>query len=419
MAATAPASSTRALREVLGVSAFRRLWCALTLSSLGDWLSVLALTSLASTITAGRGFAVQNFAVGGVLILKIMPALVLGPLAGAVADRFDRRRTMIVADLLRFGFFVSIPLVKQLDWLLAATFLSECVSLFWNPAKEATVPNLVPRERLESANQLSLFTTYGSAPVAAGLFAVFALISNALAAIVPFFASNPVDLALYVNAVTFLVSAITIVFLREIPKHAPRLDSDAPHVAVMRSVVEGWRFVGGTRMVRGLAVGMLGAFAAGGAVIGLARVYVNALGGGDVAYGAIFAAVFLGLALGMFVGPRTLSALSRRRLFGLAITGAGVTLALVAVIPNLEIVILLSVFLGGLAGVAWVTGYTLIGLEVEDRVRGRTFAFIQSLAKVDLLLVLAAAPFAAGAIGTHPLEVTPGAVIHLDGTNVV
>ena len=76
----------------------------------------------------------------GVFILRIAPAVVLGPLAGVVADRLDRRHTMIVGDLLRFVLFVSIPVVGSLWWMYVAIVLIECISLFWNPAKDATVP---------------------------------------------------------------------------------------------------------------------------------------------------------------------------------------------------------------------------------------------------------------------------------------
>ncbi|GAA2116156.1 dTMP kinase [Actinomadura alba] len=397
-------------RGVLSIRSFRRLWIALSLSSLGDWLSILALTALASAITTGSGYQAQSYAVGGVLIVKMLPAVVLGPLAGAFADRFDRRMTMVIADVLRFALFVSIPLVGRLDWLFIATFLIECVTLFWIPAKEATVPNLVPKDRLERANQLSLLTTYGSAPVAAALFSVLALVSRAF-----FEQSQQADLALYINAVTFLISAITIFTLRDIPSRG------AQHVSVpsvLKQIGEGWRFAGSTPLVRGLIIGIVGAFAAGGAVIGIAKVYVEALKGGDAAYGAVFGAVFLGMAFGMFLGPRMLRDLSRRRLFGLAIVGAGLTLVLIALIPNLVVVVFLTTLLGACAGVGWVTGYTLIGLEVEDDLRGRTFAFLQSLVRVVLLLVLAVVPLVAGVIGAHRLDIAE-VTYRFDGTNAV
>jgi len=74
---------------VLSIRPFRRLWVALSLSSLGDWLSLLAITALATEL-AGHGATAQSAAVGGVWLASLLPALILGPLAGAVADRFDR-----------------------------------------------------------------------------------------------------------------------------------------------------------------------------------------------------------------------------------------------------------------------------------------------------------------------------------------
>ncbi|GAA4605481.1 hypothetical protein GCM10023195_19070 [Actinoallomurus liliacearum] len=392
---------------VLSIKPFRRLWIALSLSSFGDWLSILALTALAGSLTKGSA---QNYAIGGVLVIKLLPALIFGPLAGAVADRFDRRTTMVIADILRFSLFLSIPIVGRLDWLFVATFLVEIVTLFWIPAKEATVPNLVPKDRLEKANQISLISTYGSAPVAAGTFSVLALISGVI------FKTHQqqADLALYINAVTFLVSALTIFSLREIP----RQDGKVSVPSVLKQIVDGWRFVGSTPMVRGLTVGIIGAFAAGGAVIGVAKVYVKALGGGDAAYGVVFGMVFVGMAVGMFLAPRILKDFSRRRLFGLAIIGSGVALALIAIIQNLVIVCLLTALLGAGAGIAWVIGYTLVGLEVEDSLRGRTWAFLQSLVRVVLLLTVAAVPFIAVGVGEYRIKVADG-VYRFAGPNVV
>ena len=99
-------------------------------------------------------------------------------------------------------------------------FLASCASLFWTPAKDAVVPNLVPPDRLEQANQLSLFTTYGTAPIA-GLLGLLALLSTALRSISHYFATNQVDLALYFNAATFVVSAMTIFMLRRSGSAAP------------------------------------------------------------------------------------------------------------------------------------------------------------------------------------------------------
>jgi dTMP kinase len=399
--ATYGQSSEAQARSVLGIPAFRRLWVALSLSSLGDWLGLLAVTALAKELAADD-YAKANFAIAGVFIVRLLPAVFIGPLAGVIADRLDRRRVMVIGDVLRGGLFVTIPLFPNYLWLYTATILIECITLFWSPAKEASVPNIVPRSRLEGANQLSLLATYGTAPIAAGLFAILALISGSLASTISFFATNPLDLALYLNAISFFFGAYTVWRLR-VPLKSEE-ESRAAQTGFFASLADGWKFIGTTPHIRALIIGMLGAFAAGGAVIGLARTYVGDLGGGDAAYGVLFGAVFLGLAAGMGLGPRLLRGFSRRRLFGLALTVAGVCLAILAVVANLPIAVFTVIVLGFHAGLSWVSGFTMLGLEVRDEVRGRTFAFVQSLIRVTLVVVLALAPVMAAAIGVHSLQ---------------
>jgi dTMP kinase len=97
----------------------------------------------------------------------------------------------------------------------------------------------------------------------------------------------------------------------------------------------------------------------------------------------------------MFLGLRILRGFSRRRLFGLSIAFAAIPLALIGLIPNLVVVTILVVVLGACAGVAYVTGYTIVGSEVDDQTRGRTFAFLQSAIRVILFTVIVVAQFIA------------------------
>jgi dTMP kinase len=407
---------------VLSIRPFRRLWIALSLSSLGDWLSLLALSILASDLGGKSGL----YAVSGVWLTSLLPALLFGPLAGAIADRYDRRTIMIVGDVIRAVLYLSIPLnltlgfADKLIWLYVAQFLASCASLFWTPAKDASVPNLVPPAKLEQANQLSLFTTYGTAPIAGLLFAALSLISRGLGSVShgsfsQYFSTNPVDLALYFNVLTFVVSAVTVVTL-QIPRHRSVGEDGAaaPEPSVARSIWEGWRFVGTNQIVRGIVIGMTGAFAAGGVVVGLGPSYVkNTLHGGGAGWGVVFSAIFLGLAVGMFLGLRILRGFSRRRLFGLSITFAALPLALIALIPNLVITAVLVLVLGACAGIAYVTGYTVVGLEVDDDTRGRTFAFLQSGIRVILFAVIAIAPTLAAALSQLVHAATGGQTLRI------
>jgi dTMP kinase len=370
-------------------------------SSLGDWLGLLATTALASQLSGGS-YATANFAIAGVFIARLLPAVFLGPIAGVIADRFDRRRLMVSVDILRGALYISIPIVHTYFWLYAAMILVECLTLFWSPAKEASVPNLVPREKLENANQVSLLAAYGTAPIAAILFSLLTLVSGAIAAVSPLLPRNSVDIALYINAASFFFAAWTIRGLKEIPKGAAAKKETDENVG--KSLIYGWKSVSQSKVIRGLIIGMIGAFSAAGAVIGLARTFVGDLGGGDAAYGVLFGAVFTGLAIGIAFGPKVFAQFSRRRLFGASLATAGVFLVLLAAISNLTLSIFIVIILGAFSGITWVTGFTMLGMEVHDEVRGRIFAFVQSLIRITLVAVLAIAPIIAATIGEHRYE---------------
>ena len=360
---------------VLSIKPFRALWIALSLSSLGDWLSILALTTLASNLAHGSN--AQNSAVGGVWIATLLPALLLGPIAGALADRLDRRMTMIVGDVVRGLLFLSIPLFPNLTWIFVAKFLGGVASQFWNPAAAASVPNLVPRDKLERANQLSQLMTYGTAPLAAGIYAVLSLVSQVLSHVVPVFRTNNVDLALYFNGASYFVSAITVYFLRQLGGRHASGGISVP--STVKAIWEGWRFIKNTPVVRGLVVGMLGAFSAAGVIVGLGYPYITkTLHGGPAGWGLVFAAIFVGMAIGMGWGTRPFGDFSRRRLFGLSLTVSAIPLALIGLVPNLIFVVFMVIALGVISGIAYPTGFTLVGLEVDDDTRGRVFAFFLS-----------------------------------------
>jgi len=392
-----PTSTLRASENVLRIPAFRRLWNAMSFSSFGDWLGLLATTALAQQL-AGGDYATANFAIAGVFIARLLPSVILGPLAGVIADRFDRKRVMVIGDILRAALFISIPIVGTYLWLYIATVLVECVTLFWSPAKEATVPNLVPKNKLENANQMSLFAAYGSAPVAAIIFSLLSISATAVGAALGLENYTAVDLALYLNALSFFVSAITIARL-EIPKDHIHLNRKTP--SLTDSLLDGAKFIFKTKLIRGLIIGMIGAFLAAGAVIGLARTFVGDLNAGDAAYGILFGAVFTGLAGGIALGPKVFSQFSRRRLFGASLTVAGSMLIVLSLLQNLVLAILVVVVIGLFAGVSWVSGFTMLGIEVSDGMRGRTFAFVQALVRISLVAVLAISPLIAAAIGEH------------------
>ncbi|MGH3900451.1 MAG: MFS transporter, partial [Pseudonocardiaceae bacterium] len=201
-------STAHRVRGVLAIPAFRRLWGVTALTATAEWLSLLALTALATQLTSG--YQAQSFALGGVVATKLLPAMLLGPLAGALADKLDRRHVMVVCDVLRAGLFLSIPLVGELAWLFVATFLIEVCAMFWIPAKDASIPNLLRRpDQVETANQLALIMTYGVAVLVAS--GVFTLLSK-LGPVLELFpgAEGSAYLALTINGVAYALCALVV-----------------------------------------------------------------------------------------------------------------------------------------------------------------------------------------------------------------
>ena len=117
---------------------------------------------------------------------------------------------------------------------------------------------------------------------------------------------------------------------------------------------------------------------------------------------------------GIALGPKVFAQFSRRRLFGASLAIAGALLIVLALLQNLVLAIFVVIILGAFSGISWVTGFTMVGMEVNDEMRGRVFAFIQSLIRVSLVAVLAIAPLAAAAIGEHVFKIG-GATLTYNG----
>ncbi|GAA4909063.1 dTMP kinase [Stackebrandtia albiflava] len=393
------------LKAILRIRPFRRLWTVLGLTATGDWLGLLAATLFAASQFDNP--TAQGAAFSSVIIMRLLPSLVLGPIAGVFADRFDRRITMAVCDFLRFALYLSMPLVavwvgggiRAATWIVIAQFMIEAVSMMWMPAKEAAVPNLLPKSRLESANQLSLLTTYGIAPVvASGVMSILesVAVSEWLAGFGDW--AQPSAIGLYINALAWLTASVTVFFF--IPEISIRRGADAVNKGesqgMIRQFTEGWRYVGRNHTIRGLVFGIMGAFGGAGVVIGTGPFYAGSLGGGGATFTVLFATIFIGLGIGLVVGPIAVRDLSRRRWFGMSIVLAGIGLLLNAIAPLLWIAVLGTLIVGTGAGMAFLAGITLLGREVDDAVRGRIFAFINTGARVVLMGSVAGAGVVAG-----------------------
>ena len=392
------------------------MWAAITFSSLGDWLGLLANTALAQQLTHQQSVATQGAAISGVILVRLAPDLLFGAFAAALADKMDRRKLVVAGELAAGILYASIAIGYNLLWLYIAQFLIEAAGLFTQPAKQVIWVAIVPKKLLATANQVSLMSVYGTVPVAAGIFALLSAANRLInqsqsqshstvnAAIV---------IALLLNTLTFLVSATTVFLSRRyIPVVPAEREQEQGIFSLLR---EGVAFVRTNALIRGLYVGIIGAFAAGGLTVGVAQLWVATLSAGTAGYSIMFGAVFTGLAGGMLIGPRILPGYTRSRVFGLAIGSAGVALLVMSVIRDFILATGLATLVGMCAGMAWIIGYTLIGQEVEDRLRGRIFAFVLSSVRIMLLLTIAVGPVVAGLLGSHSIKVGETARLRFSG----
>lgn len=404
------------MRTVLAIRPYRRLLASCYLCSVGDWLGFLALSGLASRLL--HGYFAQNFAFAGVVLTNLLPGLVFAPIGGVLADRFDRRTVMILTDLARCALFVSIPFVGTVWWLFGANFLVGCMAMLWVPAKDAGVPNLMRGPgQIETANQVGLVVTYGAAVLTGA--GCYALITGVVSTLRLQLSTMQITSVL-VLCTGLCYAASALVIATRIPELSGRSGRHEPGTGAgfFRLLRGGMRVASGTPLIRGLLLGMVGAFAAAGAVIGTARQYAHSLLAGESALGMLFVTLFCGLATGMIAAPRIARRMAHNRLFGVAIVAAGVALALCAVSPHLVMSLVTVYVLGAAAGVAFLTGITIIGSQVEDAVRGRVNAVYQSLMKVMLFASTVLAPLLVGLTRQHRMDLF-GRHVLMDGTRPV
>lgn len=373
-------------RDLVRKGPFARLWWSQLISSLGDWVTLFATFSLATSIS---GESVNSgIAILVPLTARFLPGLIIGVVGGVVADRLDRKRTMVIADFGRAALVLVLVFVGNFRDLFLLTFAIETLSLVRQPAREAVVPLLISRDNLMAANGLNLFAGYGTAPIGSALFAILAQFGGDL---LPFAASPGLSAAFLFDTVTFVASGI-IVLTIPIPRieisAERRARSALDFKAPLRDMVDGFRFVLGFGAVRRIVVGMATGLFGGGALFVLGQPFATeVLNSGDSAYGVIVTALGVGVGIGM--GAMTWwgrSVQRREPLFGAALLIVGLSIALVAATTT----VLGSaawVLLAGIGtGIAYTTGFTHLHAVVTDELRGRTFAALFSFARAALLV---------------------------------
>jgi len=374
---------------------YRMLWLGQMVSVVGDKLNQIAMGILVYEVT---GSMLQ---MGIMLAISTLPSALFGLPAGALVDRWDRRRTMIVSDLIRAVLVLAIPLAAQAGILAvyAIGFLVSSISLFFEPAKLSLIPDLVADDELMAANSLDNAT-----------MSVSELFGLAFAGTLV--AALGYRVAFYLDALTYLTSAVFVVFVtfREPLRHIEHVV-----VRISEDVMRGLRHVNEIPLLRDL-MGVY-AIAAMGVAASVTAVYLLALeqyDAGAPGLAILDAAITIGLLLGSFsVGRTTTEGSGRKFLVGLC--AFGLCFGSVAFAPGMlsAIPLLLA---GGVANMWFqVPMSTMIQQSSRGELRGRVFAAKATLSRLFTVIGFVGAGLLAEQIGLAPTIAAIGGVVLLAG----
>jgi dTMP kinase len=401
--AHAPTETFGGFRRALGSKGFRRLFIGQSVSSLGDWVATLAFIAAAYSLTHGN-----QTAVAVVLVLRLVPPIFAAPVGGVVADRLHRRTIMVTCDISRAALILVAPFFNI--WVLyVVAFVHESISLFFLPARDASVPLLVPEGSLEEANGLILASSYGSIPIAAALFGALRLLASHIPHWIPFghlLRDHPTSFAFFFDSATFIFSAAMIAGLQMGQKR------QGGEIQLFKDVAEGIRYVMSHPGLRSLSYGLIVSMFGGGVLFAVGIGYVKqTLKGSDTAFGWLAALWGLGMGLGLSL-VRLLVKRGRAQVFLAAVVMCGGVLVFMALVPILWLAFVAAVVFGTVFSVAIVLALSLAQEVAEDRVRGRIMGGVQMLFRVGL---------GVGALGIGGLAYAVGRVhfiVSLDGNQV-
>jgi MFS family permease len=370
---------------------FRRLYVASLISLGGDWFLLVALFGLV------LHFSGSAIAVALVIAVEDLMYFLLSPVAGVLADRIDRRRLMVGADLARAVVCLGFLLIRTDSLLWLAFVLLAVMASFsaaFEPASLAALPNLVDEEDLATANALS-GSLWGT------MLAVGAALGGVVAAV---FGR---DTAFILDAVSFLASAWLIWRIRR-PFAEQRAAED--HAGVAEATVETIRYARKDHRVLALLAVKFGWGIAGGVLVLIPLLAHRQYHAGDVGIGLLMASRGVGALIGPFIGRSALGPQDRRIFAAMALAVFGLGYTLLGLVPGL----LLAMPTVALAHVGGGAQWTLssYGLQriVPDRIRGRIFAFDGMLVTLTFGLSSLLTGWLAESFGTRVTAVGMGAV---------
>ncbi|MFG2090603.1 MULTISPECIES: MFS transporter [unclassified Spirillospora] len=407
------------LKERLNRPDFWRLMVGQTVSSLGDWMGTLALMYFVLELSD------STTAVGGVLVLRLLPSAVGAPLAARIVTHWPRRQVMMYANLAMMGMAFALPIVPLLWWLYFWAFAIELAALVFLPARDASIPFLIedPGERkhgdehdtgtLEVANGITMATSYGMIPVGAGVFGLVLWTTDALG-----WEGHWRYLAVFwLDALTYLACYLAI---RSIADLGPAPGERRPRGPMKQegTFIEGLRLPVVRAVLPGIAVVALGL----GALFSLGVVFVrNILDAGPIGFGTLVALFGVGAVTGLVLVRQ--GAWDLMKQIRTATVVQGVVVATMGLIASVAWAFAGAVVFGAAATAALVGGITYLQEGLEGYRRNLALTAFHATLRFGLALAALVAGAAADLLrhwDETPLGMQPAqAVLAVSGLIVI
>ncbi len=376
------------LELVSGNPNFRRLWFGDIVSLLGDWFNTIAIYSIVERLSG------SPFAMGLVFVVKLLPFALASPLAGLIADRFNRRRLMLAADLVRAILVLGFLFVRSQDdlWLLyVLSALQVAVGAVFLPARSASVPNIVTERELMTANALMSAT-----------WSVLLAVGAALGGFATQWFGEQAVFA--IDSATYVVSA-AFIYRTVIPQERAPASSGPLLGAAIRQIAVGWREMRRLPQVGRIALAKMTWALGGSACVFMLTLLGNELVPGKTAVG--IGLLFSMRGLGTGIGPILARSWFRDEslwatVMGVAVISSGVFYLLVGSVPWTPaiVVVVLVLFAHIPSGANWVLSSVLLQKRTPDVIRGRVFATEWlALTLVDATMILVAGALLEGMAG--------------------
>lgn len=384
------------LKELLRIRDFRYLWLAQIFSDFGDNLTFLTLLILIQRLTG------STVALAGLMVAIALPTLIFGTLAGVYVDRIDRKRAMMVSDLLRALVVLGFLFVRSAElvpFIYVIGFVQAAIGTVFNPARAAFLPAVVGADKLLAANSVSQTSRI-----------VFNLLGTGAAGILAAFAPTLAP-AFIIDSATFFASFLLVSRI-----HTSGVPEKTEKSRVWTEMKAGFRVMIGSRPLRAVMIALSVTMLGLGAVnVLFVPFLIDDLGVSEAFLGAVEASQVAGLVVSGTVVALLATRLRASTLVSAGLIGVGVFVGAVSGATAVWHIMVMLFFVGLSVGPVQAGASTLSQTLIEDSMRGRVGGALNTLVSGANIVSMGLAGLAAAAVGTRNVFLLSGAIVLLSG----